>query len=170
MTGTECPSGASDFDFLVGSWRVKNIRLKSRLTGSDEWEEFDALYENWPLLEGFGNGDRMRVQWRGRDFEGCSLRIFNPADGLWRIYWVDNVTFTLQPPVVGGFVDGLGEFYGDDVHESTPVQVRFTWSAITNDSARWEQAFSVDRGETWETNWIMISTRIQANEKAEAHA
>jgi hypothetical protein len=110
----------------------------------------------------------MRVHWRGQDFEGCSLRVFNPADGLWRIYWVDNVTFTLQPPVVGGFVDGVGEFYGDDHHEGTPVKVRFTWSDITNDSARWEQAFSVDGGETWETNWIMISTRIKAEDEIEA--
>jgi hypothetical protein len=167
MSGTEHPAGASDFDFLLGKWHVKNIRLKSRLTGCDEWEEFDAHYENWPLLEGFGNGDRMRVHWRGRDYEGCSLRIFNPADGLWRIYWVDNVNFRLGPPVVGGFTDGIGEFYGDDIHEGTPVKVRFTWSDISSDSARWEQAFSADDGDTWETNWIMISTRVKVEEEAE---
>ena len=33
-------SKKSDFDFLVGNWNVRNIRLKERLVGSDEWVEF----------------------------------------------------------------------------------------------------------------------------------
>lgn len=163
MTSSQRPAGAADFDFLMGSWRVNNERLKSRLTGSDEWEQFEALHDGWPLLHGFGNVDRMRTHWRGLDFEGCSLRIFNPADEQWSIYWVDNVSYELQPPVVGRFEDGVGEFFGDDQHEGTAVRVRFRWSDITADSARWEQAFSVDRGETWETNWVMTFTRRHAS-------
>jgi hypothetical protein len=38
--------------------------------------------------------------------------------------------------------------------------VVYIWSEITPTSARWEQAFSPDMGEAWETNWIMESTRI----------
>lgn len=39
------------------------------------------------------------------------------------------------------------------------MRVRYTWSGITADSARWEQAYSVDGEQTWETNWIMEFTR-----------
>jgi hypothetical protein len=39
--------------------------------------------------------------------------------------------------------------------------VRFTWSGITTPTLRWEQAFSDDGGETWETNWIMEITRAK---------
>jgi hypothetical protein len=39
--------------------------------------------------------------------------------------------------------------------------VRYRWSDISATTARWEQAFSTDKGETWETNWIMRSTRVE---------
>jgi hypothetical protein len=37
--------------------------------------------------------------------------------------------------------------------------VRFVWSGCSDTAARWEQAFSVDGGQTWVTNWIMEFTR-----------
>jgi hypothetical protein len=65
-----------------------------------------------------------------------------------------------QPPVVGGFRDGVGVFEGDDVFEGIPIRVRFVWSDITSHSARWEQFFSSDAGKTWEKNWSMEFERI----------
>jgi hypothetical protein len=61
---------------------------------------------------------------------------------------------------VGRFENGRGEFYGDDEDRGRPVRVRFIWSKIASSSAQWEQAFSLDQGQTWETNWIMEMTRI----------
>ena len=161
-------SAAHDFDFLFGSWRIANERLKSRLTHCDEWEHFAAYGECRPILGGTGNLDTFRPTWpTWEGFEGAALRIFNPTSQQWSIYWADNLSGELQPPVVGGFVAGVGEFFGEDRHEGTPVLVRFRWSAITTDSARWEQAFSTDRGESWETNWIMTFTRLQGHEAKE---
>ncbi|MGI8687508.1 MAG: hypothetical protein ACR2M3_02920 [Thermomicrobiales bacterium] len=164
MTVSDDHVGTLDFDFLFGSWHIVNERLKSRLSGSDEWERFEAVGECLPILGGIGNVDDFRPTWPGREgFEGASLRLFNPATGQWSIYWMDNVRCALFPPVMGSFVNGVGEFYGDDQHEGKPVLARLRWSDITADTARWEQAFSEDHGETWETNWIMTFTRQQAN-------
>jgi hypothetical protein len=67
----------------------------------------------------------------------------------------------MDPPVVGGFAGDRGEFYGEDVDEGRPVRVRFVWTRLSPDTARWEQAFSYDGG-PWETNWVMEFTRAAA--------
>ena len=61
--------------------------------------------------------------------------------------------------VVGRFEGGVGTFYGDDTHDGKDIRARFVWSGISATSARWEQAFSVDDGRTWLTNWSMEFTR-----------
>jgi len=85
----------------------------------------------------------------------ATLRTFAPATRRWSIWWIDSRTMRLEPRVLGRFENGLGTFLGDDSLGGRPIRVRFIWSAITPDSARWEQAFSADGGATWETNWIM---------------
>jgi hypothetical protein len=56
-TTTEPRSAVHDFDFYMGSWRIHHRRLKERLAGNDEWEEFEGTSVAWPLLGGAGNVD-----------------------------------------------------------------------------------------------------------------
>jgi hypothetical protein len=147
----------SDFDFLVGSWNVHNRRLVQRLAGSDEWVEFTVPATNWSLFDGMANVDEMSLP---DGTKGLTLRLLDRAAGNWSLYWASSETGRLFPPVVGRFANGRGVFYGDDTEAGAPVRVRFTWSDMTPSSARWEQAFSVDGGASWEVNWIMLFTRI----------
>lgn len=149
--------GARDFDFLIGSWIVTNRRLRRRLAGSTDWEEFPATSVCRSVLHGTANMDEISMPAKG--YAGMTLRLFDPARKEWSLYWVNSREGRLYPPVVGRFVAGRGEFYGDDTEGGTPVRVRYIWSMITSTSARWEQAFSVDGGRSWETNWIMDFTR-----------
>ena len=61
--------------------------------------------------------------------------------------------------MVGHFEDRRGEFYSQDVFEGRHIFNRFIWTVTSRDACRWEQAFSVDGGRTWEANWIMDFTR-----------
>jgi len=47
------------------------------------------------------------------------------------------------------------------VTDRRQVRVRYLWSDITPTSAKFEQAFSTDGGETWEPTWISTMTRVE---------
>jgi hypothetical protein len=68
---------------------------------------------------------------------------------------------TLSPPTIGEFRGGRGEFLGRETFDGRPIQVRFVISDVTPTSCRYEQAFSQDRGTTWEVNWIATDTRVE---------
>ncbi|MEO8505823.1 MAG: hypothetical protein ABI609_18150 [Acidobacteriota bacterium] len=148
------PAATHDFDFLHGSYKVHNRRLRERLKGATEWVEFEATNHCRPTLGGLGNEDEYRTDF-WPDFTGMAFRFFNPKTRLWAIYWADSLRGTLESPVYGSFANGRGEFEGDDTFEGKPIRVRFLWTGIDTPTPRWEQAFSADGGETWETNWVM---------------
>ena len=151
----ELEAGVHDFDFLLGRWDVRNRRLRERLAGSDEWDEFWSKAAARPLPAGLGNEDVYCTDFDG-GFVGMSFRFFDPASGLWSIYWADSRRpGVLDPPVFGCFEGDRGVFVGRDTFEGRPILVRFVWSRVATTTPRWEQAFSPDDGETWETNWVM---------------
>jgi hypothetical protein len=153
--------GARDFDFWMGSWKVRNRYLRERLQGSKEWVEFDSTVVARPLLDGLGNEDEFRTDHEG-GFIGMSFRFFDPETSRWAIYWADTRRpGLLDPPVLGSFSGHVGVFEGEDTFAERPIRVRFTWSGVTTPTPKWEQAFSADGGETWETNWVMEFTRAE---------
>ena len=159
MTTIRDRDGARDFDFLPGRWRIRNERLKERLQGCTEWETFEATQEARALSGGLGNiDDFVTDHWPG--FVGMSVRLYNPRTRAWSIYWASTETDGFEPPVVGAFAEGVGVFEGRQLLRGRSILVRFTWSNITRNGARWEQDFSPDDGATWEKNWIMTMTRI----------
>jgi hypothetical protein len=151
--------GRRDFDFYFGRWRLRNERLKERLTGCQDWEVFEATQECRPLLGGLGNLDDFVTDWGG-GYRGMTLRLFQPATRQWTIYWASNRDGVLDTPVVGSFAGGVGTFYGRDELRGVKILVRYVWSGITATAAHWAQAFSTDEGRTWEENWRMAMTRV----------
>ncbi len=152
---------SADFDFLMGIWNVRHRYLLKRLADCQDWIEFDGCCAARKILDGFGNTDECRIDLPGDPYRGLTLRTWDPDSGKWSIYWLDSRRpGRLTPPVTGGFAKGIGTFHGDDVFERRPIRVRFVWSRVERDQARWEQAFSRDAGQSWETNWIMDFTRV----------
>ena len=150
----------NDFDFLIGTWDVHNRALDRAFVGSDEWHEFPGISTCHTAFEGAGNFDEIVFPTKGK--RGLTLRLFNPATKEWSLYWASSTDGLLGPPVIGAYRDGRGEFFGDDLNDGHPVQVRYIWSDITANSARWEQAYWDVAKQFWETNWVMEFTRRSA--------
>ncbi|MFJ5994997.1 hypothetical protein [Streptomyces sp. NPDC092370] len=146
-------SSPHDFDFFHGAWDVHHRRRTDFLDPDSAWTEFRGTSLCRPLFDGAANVDEIDMP--RLSAKGATLRLFDPDTERWSLNWASSLTGTLFPPVFGRFENGRGEFHGDDTHDGKEVRVRFLWSGVSPTSARWEQAFSVDGGETWLTNWIM---------------
>ena len=147
----------NDFDFLAGTWDVTNRWLVNFLDPASGWEEFPAVSYATRHFDGSANFDEIVFPTKG--FSGLTLRLYSPDTAQWSLYWASKRTGTLFPPVTGQFKDGVGEFTGEDEYNDVPIIARFRWSGITADTARWEQAFSVDGGQAWVDNWFMDLAR-----------
>lgn len=156
-----------DFDFIIGSWKVHNRKLKERLKGSNSWEEFDGTVVARKIWGGAGNVEEFEAESPSGPIQGMTVRLYNSKSQQWSLYWANRGNGVLETPMIGEFKDGRGEFYDQELFEGKSIYVRYIWSNIKADSARWEQAFSVDGGKTWETNWIMDFTRSKTDSTAQ---
>lgn len=157
-------SSARDFDFLAGKWTMHNKRLKSRLSHSTEWVEYESTDENMgSVLNGVGNIDFFRTSYNqvnNTPYEGLTVRLFDTKTRLWSLYWADSNTGKMDPPVVGSFEGNVGRFYCKDTFKGIPILMMFMWDKTDQDNPVWSQAFSTDNGKTWEMNMTNVSHRV----------
>lgn len=158
---TAIQDGRKDFDFLIGNWTTHQQRLKERLKGSSEWEEFGGTSVVRQILGGLGNVDEVTLYRESGVFEGFTLRLYHPETQQWSIYWASSADPAIGTPLMGQFENGRGEFYAQELFEGKAIFVRFIWLVMDENNCHWEQAFSPDGGKTWETNWIMKFKRTQ---------
>ena len=151
--------GQHDFDFEIGTWTTKLRRLQNPLSGSTTWVDYEGTSIVREILNGRANLVELDVEGASGRIEGLSLRLYDAEARQWSLNFAGARSGVLTPPVYGGFNGNCGEFYGQDTLNGRAILVRFVISEIEPDSARFEQAFSIDGGRTWEVNWIAIDTR-----------
>jgi hypothetical protein len=163
--------GRQAFDFIAGTWSVATRACVNPLDhDNSQWIEFPAEFTSMPILAGSGTIDIFRAPQHPirKDYEAFILRLFDPLENIWRIWWISTLSNgQLDVPVVGRFHDAEnGVFECDDVIGDNPIKVRGTWKIHDTDSIQWEQAFSFDGGRSWEPNWISKAARIEPGSPA----
>jgi hypothetical protein len=156
-----------DFDPLFGSWKYHLKRRVHPLTGSNEWVEGEGTGVDYKIWDGRAQFDALEVDLPTGHIEGLTVRLYNPQSHQWRLYWANSKIGIMDPPQVGEFKDGVGEFYAQDTINGKVILIRFVWSKMDTPSPHFEQSFSDDGGKTWEVNWITDQTRV-SDESAKA--
>jgi hypothetical protein len=148
------PDGRTDFDFFIGSWTLRNRCLREWLKGSTSWEEFGGASVARKILGGLGHIEEVTLERASGTIEEVVVRLFDPQTRQWRIYEAEDGTGFAAQPVIAVGKQGRIEGYVYAPWEGRYIWRRVIWSQITAAAFHWEQAFSVDGGATWETNWI----------------
>jgi hypothetical protein len=153
--------GQHDFDFEIGSWKIHLKRLLHPLTGSTTWVEFDGTSVTRKAWDGRAQLEEFETDSPvAGHIEGLTLRLYNPQSHQWRLYWANAKNGIIDPPQIGEFKNGRGEFYAQDMLNGKSILIRFIWSDTTTSKPHFEQSFSEDGGNTWEVNWITDQTRV----------
>ncbi len=152
--------GRKDFDFLIGTWRTHYKRLSQPLSQSHDWYECDGTSVVRSLWDGSANIEEGDLRCPKEYIRSLTLRVYSATSHQWSLYWGTEKRGLAPGAQVGHFDDnGLGEFFADETFAGKVIVVRYQWKVPSGDRPHFEQAFSEDKGKTWETNWICDYTR-----------
>ncbi len=146
------------FDFNFGTWKTHVSRLDHPLTGSKTWLEYGGTSVVRKVWGGRASVFELEVDGPAGHIEGVGLRLYNPQSHQWSLNWASSRDGKMQTAMIGEFKNGRGDFYDQESFNGRAIFARNSFSDITADSSRFEQAFSDDYGKTWETNWVMTFT------------
>jgi len=153
--------GQHDFDWDIGSWKVHVRRLLHPLTGSTTWVEYDGTDVVRNVWSGRANLGEVELDGPSGHLELLTLRLYNPETHQWSMNISNSAVGVLSPPAIGGFQGGHGQFYDREDYNRRTILVRFEVSVLTPTSCRFEQAFSVDGGKSWELNLVVDETLLK---------
>jgi hypothetical protein len=138
------------------------------LSGHADWVEMRGTVRVNPIWNGKAQVEEIEADGADGRFEGMTVFLYDPAHRQWRQYFANSDDGTLETPSVGRFEHGQGQFYSQELYAGRAVLLRGTWSNISPDAHRYEQAYSDDGGKTWETNFIADLTRVTSGEAVTA--
>ncbi len=152
--------GAHDFDPVLGNFNFRLHYMLHPLTSSPDWSDMTGTGACYKVWDGRAQLDTVELDSSsGGHIEGLTLRLYDREARQWRLYWANNRIGRLDPPQIGNFRDGHGDFYTTDTINGKSTLIRYDWSRMTSGTPHFEQAFSPDGGKTWEVNWLTDQTR-----------
>ena len=99
---------------------------------------------------------------KGR-WEGLTLFLYNPEAHQWNQTYINSEMATLTRPLIGAFHDSHGELNSQDTFQDRSILVKGEWTAVQQDSHRYQESYSADGGKTWSPAFIGDLTRVAAD-------
>jgi hypothetical protein len=156
----EIPAADDLYGWLVGAWAVRVVdypRPGERREGSGEWHfawvlEGRAVQDVWVCPP---RADRTPHTPKPGNRYGTSVRMYHPTEGRWHVVWVNPVSGAINRLVarkVGADIFQEGQ---DDEGNA----MRWVFTDITPQSARWYAERSTDGGASWTLEAEFFLTR-----------
>jgi hypothetical protein len=158
----EIPENQRIYDWLIGSWKARVVDYSadgSKRESAGEWHfayalEGRAIQDVWispPRSERTANTAKQGNRY------GTSIRYFHPSEKMWHVVWINPVSGALNHLVAEKVNDDIVQTGKDDEGNI----MRWVFSDIQANSARWYGERSMDGGKTWkleaefllERNW-----------------
>jgi hypothetical protein len=160
VTAQPTRDGSHDFDFSRGVWHTHITRVLDPFDGGTHTTTSDGVKTATPILGGRGWIEGIESDGPGDHWQVATLFLYNAKSGQWSQAFIDGDSADVDPPEIGEFKDGRGEFYATQKYKGHNVLVRGTWSDITANSHRYEIFFSQDGGRTWAAVFKAYLTRV----------
>lgn len=123
--------GRADFDFFIGSWKIRHRCLREWLKRSTSWEAFEGTSVARKILGGLGHIEKYTLERASGVTEGLAVRLFDPQTQQWSVYEADSRDGFDPQPVIGACKDGRVEGYAHEPWEGKYIFRRVIWSEIT---------------------------------------
>jgi uncharacterized protein len=148
------------YDWLIGSWTthvVDYLDDGSKTESTGEWHfgyvlEGRAIQDVWispPRSKRSAETPKLRNRY------GTTIRAFHPQEKRWHVTWIN--------PVTGAFNRLIARREGDNIvqegHDDDGGIIRWGFTDIEKNSARWYGERSTDGGKTWKLKTEFILTR-----------
>jgi hypothetical protein len=146
--------GRHDFDSEFGTWRVQVERLTGEVGRRQHWTRYCGTHTVRPLWHGRANIGVLEIDGPAGHIEGMQLRLYDPATQLWKLSFASSADGELQPPMIGSFHDGVGEFREAGHVDGKTVISRAVSTPIDARSYKDVISQSYDGGSTWKTVWV----------------
>jgi hypothetical protein len=149
-SSAEIPEKDRIYDWLIGSWAARVVdhgEDGSKRESKGEWH-FSHVLEGRAVQDVWISPPRSarspETSKIGNRY-GTSIRYVNPNDRRWHVVWIN--------PVSGAFNHLVAEIHGDDIvqsgYDDEGNAMRWIFSDIRANSARWYGERSMDGGKSW---------------------
>jgi hypothetical protein len=149
--------GSRDFDFNVGTWKSKLVRVKQPLSGSRDTMTLEGTVRFSKIWDGNGLYEEIEADGPNGHWQGMTVFLYNPKSGQWSQRFSNGGSGHFERATFGGFKDGRGELYSHDTYKGRAILVRDAWSDVTPDSHTYEESYSDNGGKTWE---VVITAKL----------
>ena len=153
--------GSHEFDFARGEWHTHVTRILDPFEGGTHTKTMEGTKIAKPVWNGRAWMEEIEADGPEGHWEGATFFLYNAKSGQWSQQYIDSASGEFQPPSIGSFKDGRGEFYATETYHDRMVLVRGVWSDITPDSHRYEISYSQDGGKTWVAAFKAYLTRLK---------